>query len=32
MNTKTMLQLAIVGAQRFETVSRGAVLGGNYGF
>ena len=32
VNRKTMLQLAIIGAQIFEIAGRGAVLGGNYGF
>ena len=32
VNIKTMLQLAIIGAQIFEIAGRGAVLGGNYGF
>ena len=32
VNIKTMLQLAIIGAQIFEIAGRGVVLGGNYGF
>ena len=32
VNIKAMLQFAIMSAQILETVSKGAVLGGNYGF